>query len=221
MATVAPVLLGIAPFGLVAGMASVEAGLRLVDASAFSLALFAGAAQLASLELIGGGAPAWVAIMTAVAINLRLAMYSASMASFMTREPLRRRALMTYVLVDQAYALSVDRFRREGEGAGDRFWFFLGTAMPLWVTWQSATIVGVVAGGVVPEGMPLGFAVPLSFLCLLVPAVTDRPTLAAAVTGGTVALLGADLPANLGMPAGAVTGVVVGALVARRLRAWT
>lgn len=219
MATVAPVLVGIAPFGVVTGISSVEAGLHLVDAMAFSLALFAGAAQLASIELIGGGAPAWVAIMTAVAINLRLAMYSASIASFMTDEPLRRRLFASYVLVDQAFALSVARFRAEGEG-GERFWFFLGTAVPLWVTWQTSTILGVVAGGVVPEGIPLSFAVPLTFTCLLVPAVSDRPSLAAALTGGSVAVAAAGLPYNLGMPIGALTGVAVGYAVSRRAQAW-
>jgi predicted branched-subunit amino acid permease len=215
---VSPVLLGIVPFGLVAGVAAVEAGLGLAEAVGFSVVVFAGASQLAALELLGTGAPAWVAIMTAAVINLRMAMYSASIGSYMTDQPTGRRWVASYLLTDQAYALSLARYQQEGgtKPAVDRFWFYLGTALVLWAVWQITTVLGVVVGGAVPEAVPLGFAVPLTFLCLLVPTVTDRPTLAAALVGGGVALAAAPLPANLGMPLGAGTGVLVGYALARR-----
>jgi 4-azaleucine resistance transporter AzlC len=215
---VSPVLLGIVPFGLVAGVAATQAGLGLAEAVGFSVGIFAGAAQLAALELLGTGAPAWVAIMTAAVINLRMAMYSASIGSYMTDQPVERRWIASYLLTDQAYALSVARFQQEGDTkpAVDRFWFFLGTALVLWIVWQITTVLGVVVGGAVPDAVPLGFAVPITFLCLLVPAVTDRPTLAAALVGGGVALVAAPLPANLGMPLGAASGVVAGYVLARR-----
>jgi predicted branched-subunit amino acid permease len=215
---VAPVLLGIVPFGLVAGVAAVEAGLGLAEAVGFSTVVFAGASQLAAIELIGAGAPAWVAIMTAAVINLRMAMYSASLGTYMTDQPLGRRTLAAYLLTDQAYALSVGRYQQEGgpREPVDRWWFYLGTAVVLWTVWQITTVLGVVVGGAVPEQVPLGFAVPLTFLCLLVPSVTDRPTLAAALVGGGVAVAAAPLPANLGMPLGAAAGVLVGYLLSRR-----
>jgi 4-azaleucine resistance transporter AzlC len=216
---VSPVLLGIVPFGLVAGVAATEAGLGLAEAVGFSMGIFAGASQLAALELLGTGAPAWVAIMTAAVINLRMAMYSASIASYMTDQSIARRWVASYLLTDQAYALSVARYQQEGvaKPAVGRFWFLLGTALVVWSVWQITTVLGEVVGGAVPEAVPLGFAVPRTFLVLLVPAVTDRPTLAAALVGGGVALVAAPLPANLGMPLGAVTGVTVGyALVRRR-----
>jgi predicted branched-subunit amino acid permease len=215
-AAVAPVLLGVAPFGLVAGVAAVDAGLGLAEAMGFSVVVFAGASQLAAIELIGGGAPAWVAVLTVVVINLRLAMYSASIGSYMTAEPTGRRVLGAYLLTDQAYALSVTRYEAEDpRTAVDRWWFYLGAALLLWVTWQIATVLGVAVGAAVPEQVPLGFAVPLTFLCLLVPSVTDRPTLAAALVGGGVAVAAAPLPANLGMPLGAVAGVAVGFALSR------
>ena len=217
---VSPVLLGIVPFGLVAGVAATEAGLGLAEAVGFSVVVFAGASQLAALELLGTGAPAWVAIMTAAVINLRMAMYSASIGSYMTDQSLPRRLVASYLLTDQAYALSLARYQQQGRTRPevDRFFFYLGTALVLWMVWQITTVLGVVVGGAVPDAVPLGFAVPLTFLCLLVPTVTDRPTLAAALVGGGVALVAAPLPANLGMPLGAGAGVLVGYALVRRKR---
>lgn len=218
---VAPVLLGIIPFGLVVGVAAVEAGLGLPEAVGFSTLLFAGAAQLAAIELLGAGAPGWVAVMTAVVINLRMAMYSASLGTYLTTEGVGRRALAAYLLTDQAYALSIARYQDVRRPPVQRWWYYLGAGGVLWCVWQTTTVLGVVVGDAVPEGVPLGFAVPLTFLCLLVPTVTDRPALAAAVVGGAVAVVGEPLPANLGMPIGAVTGVGAGYVVRLRGRsAW-
>jgi len=110
--------------------------------------VFAGASQLASIDLLGAGAPAWVAIMTAAVINLRMAMYSASIGSYMTGQPTGRRVIAAYLLTDQAYALSVARYQLEArtKQVVDRFWFFLGTALVLWVVWQITTRGGSAGG---------------------------------------------------------------------------
>lgn len=217
-AAIAPIALGVVPFGLIAGAAAIEIGLGVAEAAGFSAVIFAGASQLAAIDLLGAGAPVWVAVLTVVVINLRLAMYSASIAPHFATEPIVRRVFGSYLLTDQAYAVSVIRFGHEPGAAADRFWFYVGAGIPLWTVWQAVTLVGALAGAAVPDAIPLGFAVPLAFVALLVPAVTDRPTLAAALSAGVVATAGATLPANLGLPAGAVTGVGVGWLLARRSR---
>lgn len=213
---VAPLLLGVVPFGLVAGLAPIEEGLGLVGAIGFSTIVFAGASQLAAIELLGSGAPAWVAIGTALVINMRMLMYSASLAPHFAPLPRASRIRASYLLTDQAFAISVLEFRRGGMVARQRLALYLGAGVSLWVTWQVSTIVGALGGGVVPDSIPLEFAVPLAFLSLLVPAITDRATIVAAVVGGSVATVGVDLPSNLGMPLGALTGVAAGWLVARR-----
>lgn len=210
-----PILVGMVPFAAVTGLAVADAGYRLIEALGLSVIVFAGASQLAAVELLAGGAPAWVAVLTVLVINLRMAMYSASLASFMTREPLGRRVLASYLLTDQAYALSVARFRSTARPAVQRWWYYIGAAAALWITWQSGTVIGFVVGGVVPDTIPLSFAVPMAFLALLAPAVSDRPTLGAAIVAGAVAVAGAELPANLGMPLAAASGVVVGTVLAR------
>jgi 4-azaleucine resistance transporter AzlC len=212
--TTLPVMVGVVPFGLIAGAAAVGAGLSLLQAAALSVVVFAGASQLAAIELLGGDATLLVVVGTALVINSRLVMYSASLAPHFLDERGRWRALIAYVLTDQAYALSITRYTEGMEGLARKRWYFLGTALPLWVVWQVATVVGAVVGARVPAWLPLGFAVPLTFLALLVPAVEGRATAAAALVGGGVATAGVTLPFNLGLLAGAVSGILVGVLVA-------
>lgn len=217
LAATAPVLVGIAPFGLVAGAAAVGAGLSVLQAVALSVVVFAGASQLAMVDLLGQDATLAVVVGTALVVNSRLVMYSASLAPHFVREDSRWRGLMAYILTDQAYALSVTRYAAGLEGVTRRRWYFLGTAAPLWVVWQVCTVLGAVAGARVPAWLPLRFAVPLTFLALLVPAAAqNRASAVAALTGGAIATAGASLPFNLGLLAGALAGVAVGTAVAVR-----
>lgn len=208
---VAPVLVGVIPFGLVAGAAAVRAGLTGLQAVGLSVIVFAGASQLAAIELFGQDAHIAVVVVTALVINLRMTMYSASLAPHFRGLSTRLRAGLAYLLTDQAYALSITRFR--AEEAVDRVWYYLGAATPLWVVWLVCTIIGVVVGARVPDSLPLEFAIPLTFLALLVPTISDSPSALAATIGGTVATVGADLPLNLGLITGAVVGVAVGLVV--------
>jgi 4-azaleucine resistance transporter AzlC len=205
-----PLLLGIAPFALVAGIAAVDAGLSLTQALGMSVFVFAGASQLAALDLIGSGAPFAVVVGTAVVINLRMMMYSASIAPYLARYARRTRAALAYLLTDQVYALSVAEFNENDDRI--RWRYYVGVGAPLWIVWQVGTVVGVVVGTGVPDAWGLTFAIPLVFIALLVPTMKDRPTVAAGVAGGVVAVLAAGLPLNLGMLAGAVAGIAVGVL---------
>lgn len=201
---VAPMLLGVAPFGLVAGVAAIEAGFPAEVAVAMSVVVFAGAAQLALIDLVGQGYAPAVAAGTALVVNLRYLMYSASIAPQLQRYSARWRTVLSYLMTDQAYALSVVR---EGPVRA----YYLGAALALWVTWQATTVLGVAVGASIPASWNLSFAVPLTFLALLAPAVEGRPTLAAAVAGGTVATVGVGLPFNFGLLVGALSGIAAGA----------
>ena len=212
---VAPVVVGVIPFGLVAGAAAVDAGLSGLQAVGLSVVVFAGASQLAAIELLGDNAPLAVVVATIIVVNLRMLMYSASIAPQFREVAARWKALMAYVLTDQAYAMSLTTFRERDVA---RRGYYLGTAMPLWVVWQVCTIVGVVVGARVPAWLPLDFALPLVFLALLVPAIESASTAAAGLVGGSLATLGAGLPYELGLPLGAVTGVVAGLATAPVVR---
>jgi 4-azaleucine resistance transporter AzlC len=206
---VSPLLLGVAPFGLVVGVAAANAGLDLELAVGMSVIVFAGASQLAALELLGSDAPLAVVLVTAAVINLRMLMYSASIAPHFRDFGASLKAGFAHILTDQAYALSIARF--ETDDSIDRRAYYAGVAVPLFVIWQIMTVAGVLLGARVPAAWGLDFAVPLVFLALLVPAVDDRPTMAAALVGGSVAVLGAGWPLNLGLPVGAAIGILAGA----------
>lgn len=213
MRRAAPLVPGIVPFGLVAGVAAVEAGLSPLQAVGMSLVVFAGAAQLAMIDLLGSDAPLVIVVATAAVINLRMLMYSASIAPHLRGFRERARPLCSYLLTDQAYAISLVAFEDEDV---DRLPFYLGLALTIWVVWQASTVAGVVLGRGLPPSLGFTFAVPLVFLALLVPAADDRPKALAAVAAGTVAVLGRDLPLNLGLLVGAVAGVAAGMAVAAR-----
>lgn len=217
MAAAAPIAVGVIPFGLVAGAAPVEAGLGVAESVGFSVLVFAGASQLAAIEILDNGGSVAVAVISALMINLRFVMYSASLAPHLSEARTGQRLFSAYLLTDQAYALSVGRFSgREPIAAPPlRLRYYLGTALTFWVTWQTATLVGAVGGGSIPDSIPLDFAIPLAFLALLVPAVTDRPTVVAAVVGGVGTVIGLELGAgDLSLALGASAGIVAGTVVA-------
>jgi len=211
VAAVAPMLPGVAPFGVIAGLTASGAGLSALQAMAMSASIFAGASQLATLQLVAQGAVPAVIVLTVMTINLRFAMYSASLAPHFQHLGKRWRLPLAYLLVDQNYALSINRYNRGGADAGDTgHWFYLGSGVTLWVTWQAANAVGVFMGSSVPRDWSLDFAIPLVFMVLLVPALRDRAHVVAAVVGGVVATVGADMPLHLGIVAGAVSGIGAG-----------
>lgn len=219
---VAPMLVGVIPFGLVCGATPAANGVGGWGAVGFSTVVFAGASQLTAIDTLGDGGAAVVAILAACTVNLRLMLYSASLSPYLAEVPLRRRMLMGYLLTDQAYAVSIARWSKEDEEAAaggpppldldHRVAFYLGAAVLLWVNWQICTVVGILVGSAVPDSLPLDFAVPLVFLVLLIPAITSRPALVAAVVGGVVAVLAAELgPAHTEVLFGALAGILAGA----------
>ena len=208
-----PLLIGVAPFGIIAGVTAVDAGLSPVQAFALSPVIFAGAAQLAAIGLLARDAAVAVVILTPLVINARHIMYSAALAPWFRPLPAGRKAALAYVMTDQAFAVSILRFGRKEEAVGDRVAYYLGVALSLWLTWQVTSIIGIVVGGGIPPEWSLDFAVPLVVLALLCPTVTDRPTAVAAVVGAAVAVAGAGLPFNLGLPVGALSGIAAGYLV--------
>jgi predicted branched-subunit amino acid permease len=211
-------LLGVVPFGLVAGAAPVAGGLGGGSAVGLSTIVFAGASQLAADALADGGSVV-VAVLAAWTINLRMVLYSASLAPFVGHEPLRRRLLAAYLLTDQAYALSITRWA-QGRPPESRLAYYFGAGVVLWAAWQAATIVGALVGGALPDDVPLDFAIPLVFLVLLVPVVTTRPAVVAAASGGAAAVAAAEVGAGpLSVIVGAAAGITAGTvaeLVARR-----
>lgn len=207
-----PMLAAVIPFGLVAGASPAAAGFGVAAAVAMSTFVFAGASQLAMVDVLAGGGSALVAVLAALTINMRMLLYSASLASALSHEPLRRRLVAAYLTVDQNYALSVAHWSNGDRRADARF--LIGGGLVLGTAWILSTLVGALLGTTLPEDLPLDFAVPLVFLVLLVPLLVTRPAVAAAVTGGGLSVAGASAGLGpLSVMVGAVAGIAVGTLV--------
>ena len=209
-----PFLLVVMPFGMLFGVVATEMGLTPVQVMAFSSVVFAGAAQFAALQLMAENAPILIVIATALAVNLRMAMYSASLAVWMGKAPFWKRALVAYVNVDQSYAVSINMFEDRPElTLPQRIAFFFGAVSPVCPMWVVATGLGLWLGDSIPDWMALDFAVPICFLAIIAPMLRSLAHVIAAVTSIVLALALAGLPYNLGLLVAALVAMAVGAQV--------
>lgn len=210
----APFLLVVAPFGLLFGVVATEAGLNLVETMGMTILVIAGAAQFAALQQMVADTPIVMILITALAVNLRMAMYSASLTPWLGKAPLWKRAAVAYLMVDQSYMLGHLKFESEPElTLRQRLQYYFGTMILIGPVWYAATFVGALAGQAIPPAMALDFAVPITFLAMIAPMVKTLAHLAAAATSVVVALVLAGLPYGIGLIVAAACAMAVGALV--------
>ena len=206
-----PLLIAVGPFGLVTGVAMSAGGIPPLQGMAMSVLVYAGAAMLAATQLIAEGAPALVIVLAAFIVNLRLLMYSASIRPHFAHEPLGRRLLVSYALVDNPYALFIQRFGPHPAATG-KFDYFVGLSIPIWICWQAAVGAGLLVGNQLPAAWKLDFAAPLAFVAMSIPLLRDKPMVAAAVSAGITAVFAHGLPLRSGLALAAVAGIAVGLL---------
>jgi predicted branched-subunit amino acid permease len=209
-----PLLIAIGPFGLVTGVAMAAGGIPPLEAMAMSVLVYAGASMLAATQFIAEGAPALVIVAAAFIVNLRLLMYSASIRPHFADQSLTRRLIVSYALVDNPYALFIQRFGPHPAAPG-KFDFFVGLSIPIWICWQATVGAGLLVGNQLPAAWKLDFAAPLAFIAMSIPLLRDKPMVAAAVTAGATAVLAHGLPLRSGMALAAVVGIAVGLLSER------
>lgn len=204
-----PLLLGVIPFGMIYGMLALEAGLTPVAAQAMSSLLFAGSAQILSVELVRTATPGFMIILTIFLLNLRHMLYSASVAPYLENIPQRWKLLLAYLLTDEAYAVSIIHFT-ENKNAPYRHMVLFGAGITLWAAWQLSTAAGILVGAVIPVWWSLDFTIALTFIALAMPAIRDRPSLAAALAAGITAVLAHALPYKLGLILASLVGIAAG-----------
>jgi predicted branched-subunit amino acid permease len=212
---VLPFLLGVAPFGLVTGVAMAAGGIPPLAAMAMSLVVYAGASMLAATQLLAAEAPLAVVLATTLFINLRFMMYSASLRPHLAGLPLRWKLAAGYLLADNAYGLAISRFTEHPHMPG-KLGYFLGAALPIWLTWQLSVGLGIAIGAGLPAHWRLEFAAPLAFIALTVPLLRERAMVAAALAAAVTVIGAWALPMRLGLAAAALVGIAVGLLLRRK-----
>jgi predicted branched-subunit amino acid permease len=208
---IAPMLIGIVPFGIVCGIGAIAAGASPVAALAMSMIMFSGAAQIIAVQLLSAGAPFAVILLSCLVVSLRLVMYSAAMAPYLRPLDHRWRSLLSFLLTDQAFAGTLQRFRNSDDVRANAS-YFLGSGALLWVTWQVATLAGIVAGQVIPASWQLEFVVPLCFLAVLVPLLRDRVSILVFAVA-SVAVIALDaIPLRLSLICAGLLAIAAGVL---------
>lgn len=213
-----PFLLVIIPFGIVFGVVATEAGLNISQTMGFSIFVIAGAAQFVAIQLMVENAPILIILATSLAVNLRMAMYSASLAPHLGPVPWWKRAVVAYFMVDQAYAASILKYEDSPQMTpSQKLAYYMGVITPVCPMWYVATYGGAVLGDVIPPSLPIDFAVPITFLALIVPMLRSLAHVVAALVSIIGVLAFAFVPFNLGLLLAALLAMVAGAEVERQL----
>jgi len=215
-----PACIGLVPFGLVCGVGASAAGASWLAALGMSAVIFSGAAQILAGQMLAGGAPIAVIVLTCFVLGLRFLMYSAAMAPYLKALPARWQQALAFLLTDQAFAAAIRRFNASDDPRGGAQ-HFLGSGMALYLCWQLTNMIGFFAGNVIPAAWSLEFAVPLCFLALVAPLLREAPTILAAVVAGVAVVALGGLPMKLNLIAAGVIGIVAGTLADIAGERWT
>lgn len=207
-----PITLGVIPFGLVVGVLAQAKGFSFLEQLLLSAVVFAGASQTLALETWDEHAPILAAALSAAAVNSRFILLGATAAPILDSIPQRVRVFGVAYLVDHAWAMSIAEWRA-GRGDGG---FYIGSLMVTWAAWVVTSCLGYALGSVValPPGHPIWFAVPATFLTLLVPLWRGTSDLVPWLVAGVLALglsrlgIGPTAPIVLGCLGGALAGVL-------------
>ncbi len=204
-----PISVGLLPWAVVTGIAMRSIGLSPFEAMGMNVLVYAGTAQLGALPLIASGAPLWLVAVTALVLNLRFIIFSASIAPAFHGHPLARRLAASYLLVDGIFAVGAERMLKADEPEW-RWGYFIAPSVYGWLLWQGSVAIGVFGAGVIPRDWSLEFMATIALMVMMMPMVRTRPMLLAALAGGLGAVLLRDLPLRLGLFAGIAIGIGAG-----------
>ncbi|MEL7262401.1 MAG: AzlC family ABC transporter permease, partial [Pseudomonadota bacterium] len=153
-----------------------------------------------------------IVLISALAVNLRVAMYSAALTPYLGAAPLWQRVFVAYLLVDQSYALSHARFEAVPQmSVAERVAYYFGSCTLVMIFWFGCSYAGAALGTALPADLPLDFALPIAFLSMVAPMLRTLPHLMAAVTAIILSLLAAGVPHSLGLLIGGIGGMIAGA----------
>ena len=167
MLDIAPHMLSVIPFGIICGAIGVDLGFNPYLVYAMSIIIFGGASQIVFLQLLSGGASSLVAVTSVGVINSRHLLYGAVLSEYLEKLSFIKKLLISYIVVDQGFAES-NKFFKKNKTEQYLHYHLLGTGITMWVCWQIATLAGIILGSFVPEELGLKFAIPLTFIAIVV-----------------------------------------------------
>jgi 4-azaleucine resistance transporter AzlC len=208
-----PLVVGAVPFGIIFGALAVTNGVSVGGGLAMSAIVFAGSSQFIAAGLVGSGTPMLIIILTTLVVNLRHALYAASLAPHVKRLPQRWLIPLGFWLTDETFVVVSSRYAK-ADASPYKHWYFLGSAVFMYTNWQVSTLIGLLAGQAIPNPASWGldFALVVTFIGMLAQFVRNKPTVAAAAVAGVCALLTHGLPNQLWLLLSAVLGIAAGVI---------
>lgn len=212
-----PLVIGAFPFGLIFGALSITSGISIPGTIALSLFVFAGSAQFIGVGLVAASASIPVIVLTTFVVNLRHALYSATLAPYVKHLPQRWLLPLAYMLTDESFVVASTHYTEPGD-LTHKHWYYLASNVTLFVCWQIFTWLGIFAGSHIPDPTRFGldFAMSVTFIGMMVPLIKTRPVLAAVVVASIVAVLTFTLPNKIGLIIAALSGVAAGVITESR-----
>ena len=215
---VSPLMIPVIPFGLIFGVLAIDVGFTPVQTMGMSLIVFGGASQIVLLQLFSGGASSLVIISSVGAVNSRHLLYGAVVSEHLSDLKLIWKIVISYFLIDQAFAISNQYFKKTKER--NKYFHLVGGGATCWIIWQSTTLLGIILGSAIPEKLGLSFAVPLTFLALLVNDFRKFINVIVIVVSGLVATFGYNfIPFKAYIIVAALTGLFTAMILTRKVNA--
>ena len=214
---VSPLMIPVVPFGLIFGILAIDVGFSPIATMGMSLIIFGGASQIVLLQLFSGGASSLVIISSVGAVNSRHLLYGAVVSEHVSDLKLIWKIIISYFLIDQAFARSNDYFKENNDK--NKYFHLIGGGVTCWVIWQTTTFLGIILGAAIPEKLGLSFAVPLTFLALLINDFRKLINIFVILSSGLVATLGYNyIPYKAYVIVAALIGLLVAIIFIRILK---
>ena len=210
---VSPLMIPVFPFGIIYGVIGMELGIGPYMTLGLSIIIFGGASQIVLLQLYSGGASSLVILSSVGAVNSRHLLYGAVLSEHLSTLKLTWKIILSYVMVDQAFAVSNTYFKNNRKNKNKHF-HLLGAGFTCWTIWQVSTILGIVLGSVVPEELGLSFTISLTFLALLINDFRKFKNIIVMSVSGIVATIGFNsIPFKAYIIVAALSALAVAALL--------
>lgn len=213
-----PLALGVIPFGLAYGVVAIQAGLTVAETLLMSLVVFAGASQFTAVVMVQAGAGIPLVVASTLLLNLRHLMMGLSLSPYLSETTPRWQRIVAFGLTDEAYLTSITHFKEEGAEQGDPF-FVLGSGGFIYLVWSVSSLVGALAGASITDPLSWGldFAMPATFLTMLIPQIaTRRSAIVVAVAAAVATASYVLIPGKWYIILAVVTATIVGVVLETR-----
>jgi 4-azaleucine resistance transporter AzlC len=217
MTDVSPLMIPVVPFGIIFGVLAIDLGLSPITTMAMSIIIFGGASQIIFLQLFSAGASSLIILSSVGAVNSRHLLYGAVLSEHMSDFKMTWKIIISYFLVDQAFAVT-NSYLKKSTDKNKAFHSF-GAGATCWIIWQTTTIIGIFLGSIIPEKLGLSFAVPLTFLALIVDDLRKFTNIIVIIISGSIATFGYEIiPFKAYVIVAALSGLIVAMILTKSQR---